>query len=72
MKGLAAAGYGAFFLFFCAGCAGLPVLAGLFGGVAFGVRFGVVAGVLSAILISGAVLRARRRKACQVPRRVSV
>jgi hypothetical protein len=48
-------------------CAGLPVLAGAFGGVALATALGVGGGLLAFIVALAAaviVLRARRRRSC--------
>jgi hypothetical protein len=56
---------------FCAACSGLPILAGLFGGLGVGARFGLSAGIVSAVVITYALprrRRARRAPACSTPR----
>lgn len=60
--GLAALGIGAFAVV-C--CAGLPLVAGVLGGVALGSVLGVGAGALVVIVVIVLVLaRARRQRAC--------
>jgi hypothetical protein len=67
-QGFATLGWIGFFSLFCFGCTGsLPVLAGLFGGVAVGTRFGVSVGIATAVVVTVMAVRARRRRACAVP-----
>gem|GEM_PF-2573694 len=62
--GLAALGIGAFAVV-C--CAGLPLLAGVLGGVALGSVLGVGMGVLAVgVVIALVVVRARRQRVCAV------
>lgn len=62
--GLAALGIAAFAVL-C--CAGLPLVAGVLGGVALGSVLGVGAGVLVVIVVIVlVVVRARRQRACAV------
>lgn len=64
--GLAALGIGAFAVV-C--CAGLPLVAGVLGGVALGSVLGVGAGVLAVVVVIAlVVLRARRQRACATAR----
>lgn len=64
--GLAALGIGAFAVV-C--CAGLPLVAGVLGGVALGSVLGVGAGALAVIaVIVLVVARARRQRACATAR----
>jgi hypothetical protein len=63
-RGLSALGWAGFVTIFCFGCSGLPVLAGLFGGLAVGTRFGVSAGIAATVVFVPMALRARRRRAC--------
>jgi hypothetical protein len=64
--GLAALGIGAFAVV-C--CAGLPLVAGVLGGVALGSVLGVGAGALAAIVVIVLVVaRARRQRACATAR----
>jgi hypothetical protein len=69
-KGLSALGYVLFGSMLCVGCMGLPVVSGLFGGLAIGARFGLSAGVVSAVVLSFVLLgrRTSRAQPCQVPR----
>jgi hypothetical protein len=60
IRGVAALGWISFFSLFCSACSGLPVLAGIFGGVAATTRFGVSAGVVSGVMLTALVLRRRR------------
>ncbi|MCA1699420.1 MAG: hypothetical protein LC790_11215 [Actinobacteria bacterium] len=65
--GLAALGIGAFAVV-C--CAGLPLVAGVLGGVALGSVLGVGAGALAVIVVIVLVVaRARRQRACATTRR---
>ncbi len=62
--GLAALGVGAFAVV-C--CAGLPLLAGVLGGVALGSVLGVGAGVVAVVIVIAlVVVRVRRQRACAV------
>ncbi len=62
--GLAALGIGAFAVV-C--CAGIPLVAGVLGGVALGSVLGVGAGVLAVVVVIALVVaRARRQRACGV------
>ena len=64
--GLAALGIGAFAVV-C--CAGLPLVAGVLGGVALGSVLGVGAGALAVIVVIVLVVaRARRQRACATAR----
>jgi len=64
--GLAALGIGAFAVV-C--CAGLPLVAGVLGGVALGSVLGVGAGALAAVVVIVLVVaRARRQRACATAR----
>jgi len=64
--GLAALGIGAFAVV-C--CAGLPLVAGVLGGVALGSVLGVGAGALAVIVVIVLVAaRARRQRACATAR----
>lgn len=64
--GLAALGSGAFAVV-C--CAGLPLVAGVLGGVALGSVLGVGAGALAVIVVIVLVVaRARRQRACATAR----
>jgi len=64
--GLAALGIGAFAVV-C--CAGLPLVAGVLGGVALGSVLGVGAGALAAVVVIAlVVVRARRQRACATAR----
>jgi hypothetical protein len=64
--GLAALGIGAFGVV-C--CAGLPLVAGVLGGVALGSVLGVGAGALAVIVVIVLVVaRARRQRACATAR----
>lgn len=70
IKGVAALGWISFFSLLCTGCSGLPVLAGIFGGVAVTTRFGVSTGVVSGVMLTVFALRRRRagrRQACGFP-----
>ncbi len=70
IKGVASLGWISFFSLICAGCSGLPVLAGLFGGVAVATRFGVSVGVASFVTVTVLALRRRRaarKQACALP-----
>jgi hypothetical protein len=65
MKGVATLGWVSFFSLLCTGCSGLPVLAGIFGGVAVTTRFGVSAGVVSVVALAVVALRRRSaRRTC--------
>jgi len=62
--GFAALGIGAFAVV-C--CAGIPLVAGVLGGVALGSVLGVGAGVLAVVVVIALVVaRARRQRACGV------
>ncbi len=64
--GFAALGIGTFAVV-C--CAGLPLLAGVLGGVALGSVLGVGAGLLAVIVVIAlVVVRARRQRACATAR----
>ncbi len=64
--GLAALGIGAFAVV-C--CAGLPLVAGVLGGVALGSVLGVGAGALAVVVVIVLVVaRARRQRACATAR----
>lgn len=64
--GLAAMGIGAFAVV-C--CAGLPLVAGVLGGVVLGSVLGVGAGVLAVVVVIAlVVVRARRQRACATVR----
>ncbi len=64
--GLAALGIGAFAVV-C--CAGLPLVAGVLGGVALGSVLGVGAGALAVVVVIALVAaRARRQRACATAR----
>jgi high-affinity Fe2+/Pb2+ permease len=64
--GLAAVGFGALAV---ACCAGGPLIAGLFGGIALGSVFGVGAGVLAMVLVIGLiVVRVRGQRVPLAPR----
>jgi hypothetical protein len=70
MRGVATLGWVSFFSVLCTGCSGLPVLAGIFGGVAVTTRFGVSAGVVTGVMLTVVALRRRRaalQKVCAVP-----
>jgi hypothetical protein len=69
IKGVAALGWVSFFSVICAGCSGLPLLAGVFGGVAVTTRFGVSAGAVTFVFVAAGVVRRRRaaRRACTLP-----
>jgi hypothetical protein len=71
MRGVSTLGWVSFFSVLCTGCSGVPVLAGIFGGVAVTTRFGVSAGVVTGVWLIVVALRRRRaghRKACAVQR----
>ena len=64
--GFAALGIGAFAV---ACCAGLPLVAGVLGGVALGSVLGVGAGALAVVVVIVLVVaRARRQRACATAR----
>lgn len=70
MKGVSALGWVSFFSVLCTGCTGIPLLAGIFGGLALTTRFGISAGVVSGVMLTLLLLRrrrARRQAACAVP-----
>jgi hypothetical protein len=69
-KGLSAFGYVLFGSILCVSCTGLPLVSGLFAGVAVGTRFGISAGAVSAVVLFYLLLRRRSRRraqACVVP-----
>jgi len=71
VKGASAFGYVLAATLFCAACSGLPIVAGLLGGLGVGARFGVSAGVVSATVLTYSLVRAsrsRRAQACAAPR----
>jgi hypothetical protein len=59
-KGLSAFGYVVAATLFCTACSGLPILAGLLGGVGVGARFGLSAGIVSAVVLTYSLLRRQR------------
>ncbi len=64
-RGLAALGVAAFAVV-C--CAGLPLLAGLLGGIALGSVLGVGVGALAVVIVSALIVaRGRRQRACAPP-----
>ncbi|MCA1699057.1 MAG: hypothetical protein LC790_09220 [Actinobacteria bacterium] len=63
-RGLAGLGIAAFAVV-C--CAGLPLLAGLLGGIALGSVLGVGVGALAVVIVSVIVARGRRQRACAPP-----
>ena len=70
IKGIATLGWISFFSLLCTGCSGLPVLAGIFGGVAVTTRFGLSTGIVSGVMLTAFALRrrrARRQQACALP-----
>ncbi len=69
VKGLAACGYVLFGTILCVSCAGLPLVSGLFTGVAVGSRFGISAGVVTTVIVFYTVARKRvlrGRRGCAV------
>lgn len=62
VKGASAFGYVLAATLFCAACSGLPIVAGLLGGLGVGARFGVSAGVVSATVLTYSLVRARRSR----------
>jgi hypothetical protein len=68
-KGLAASGYVLAGTVLCASCAGLPLLSGVFGGLAVGARFGLSAGVVSGVMLLFVLVRRRRGgdQLCPIP-----
>jgi hypothetical protein len=69
-KGLSALGYVLFGSILCVSSTGLPLVSGLFAGVAVGTRFGISAGAVSAVVLFYVLLRRRSRRraqACAVP-----
>jgi hypothetical protein len=70
-KGLSALGYVLFGSILCVSSTGLPLVSGLFAGVAVGTRFGISAGAVSAVVLFYVLLRrrsrVRRRAPCRRP-----
>lgn len=70
VKGLSAFGYVLAATLFCTACSGLPILAGLMGGLGVGARFGLSAGIVSAVVLTYLFVhrkRSRGAQACVVP-----
>jgi hypothetical protein len=71
VKGLSAFGYVVAGTLFCTACSGLPIVAGLLGGLGVAARFGLSAGIVSAVALTYTLVRrnrARGTKACAAPR----
>ena len=69
-KGLAAFGYILAATLFCTACSGLPIVAGLLGGLGVGARFELSAGVVSGVVLTYTLVRRNRSrgvKACAAP-----
>jgi len=70
VKGLSAFGYMLAGTLFCTACSGLPIFAGVLGGLGVGARFGLSAGIVSAVILTYTLVRwnrSRGTKACAAP-----
>jgi hypothetical protein len=67
-KGLSAFGYILAGALFCTACSGLPVFAGMLGGLGVGARFGLSAGIVSAVVLTYTLVRWNRSRASEVCR----